>query len=49
MILPWCCSRRRSTNMKTTMRAAVVRDFGKPLVVEDVPVPSRALAKFWSR
>jgi alcohol dehydrogenase, propanol-preferring len=26
--------------MKTTMKAAVVRDFGKPLVIEDVPVPA---------
>jgi alcohol dehydrogenase, propanol-preferring len=25
--------------MKTTMKAAVVRDFGKPLVIEDVPLP----------
>ena len=26
--------------MQTTMKAAVVRSFGKPLVIEDVPVPT---------
>jgi propanol-preferring alcohol dehydrogenase len=25
--------------MSTTMKAAVVRAFGQPLVIEDVPVP----------
>jgi D-arabinose 1-dehydrogenase-like Zn-dependent alcohol dehydrogenase len=27
--------------MKKTMKAAVVREFGKPLTIEDVPIPSR--------
>jgi NADPH:quinone reductase-like Zn-dependent oxidoreductase len=25
--------------MKRTMKAAVVREFGKPLAIEDVPIP----------
>ncbi|MBV8101155.1 MAG: alcohol dehydrogenase catalytic domain-containing protein, partial [Verrucomicrobia bacterium] len=25
--------------MKSTMKAAVVREFGKPLAIEDVPIP----------
>ena len=25
--------------MKKTMKAAVVREFGKPLTIEDVPIP----------
>ena len=28
-----------TTIMKRTMKAAVVREFGKPLAIEDVPIP----------
>jgi hypothetical protein len=30
---------KRSESMSNTMKAAVVREFGKPLVIEEVPVP----------
>jgi propanol-preferring alcohol dehydrogenase len=29
----------KEQNMSTTMKAAVVRAFGKPLAIEEVPVP----------
>ncbi len=32
--------------MQTTMKAAVVKAFGKPLVIEDVPVPVPARERF---
>ena len=28
--------------MAKTMKAAVVREFGKPLTIDEVPIPSRA-------
>ena len=31
--------------MKRTMKAAVVREFGKPLEIEDVPIPEAGPGK----
>ena len=35
--------------MQKTMKAAVVREFGKPLVIEEVPVPKVLAGRSWSR
>ena len=33
--------------IKTTMKAAIVKAFGEPLVIEQVPVPSVGRDRFW--
>jgi len=33
--------------MAKTMKAAVVREFGKPLMIEDMPIPQPKAGKSW--